>query len=290
MTQARKPVLRVGGVPEHFNYPWRLALEEGAFQDLGVEVDYREVPEGTGELTRALRDGELDLALVLTEGAVADVLRHDRNRLVKTYVRSALTWGLHVAADSPWRRMEDLENRRVAISRYGSGSHLIAIVDAAARGWDTGKMNFVVVENLPGARQALAAGEADLFLWEKHMTQPLVDAGEFRRLGVREVPWPAFVVSVRREILPAYDDLLRSVLERVHAMARRFRDQPDAAEIIASTYGLKLDQARAWLETVVWEDSFEPPVDALRRASEALRAQGVIENGAFALDPLWHRL
>jgi ABC-type nitrate/sulfonate/bicarbonate transport system substrate-binding protein len=290
MTHTQLSALRVGGVPEHFNYPWRLALEEGAFQDLGVQVDYREVPEGTGELTRALRDGELDLALVLTEGAVADVLRHDRNRLVKTYVRSPLTWGLHVAADSPWRRMEDLENRRVAISRYGSGSHLIAIVDAAARGWDTGKMNFVMVENLSGARRALAAGEADLFLWEKHMTQPLVDAEEFRRLGVREVPWPAFVVSVRRELLPASDALLRGVLERVYATARRFRNLPGAADLIARTYGLKLDQASAWLETVVWEEGFDPPMDALQRAGEALRAQGVIETDAFELGHLWHRL
>jgi ABC-type nitrate/sulfonate/bicarbonate transport system substrate-binding protein len=290
MPQSPNQVLRVGGVPEHFNYPWRLALEAGAFDDLGVIVDYHEVPEGTGEMTRALRDGELDLALVLTEGAVADVLRHDQNRLVKVYVRSPLTWGLHVAADSPWRHMEDLENQRVAISRYGSGSHLIAIVDAAARGWDTDKMDFVVVENLSGARRALAAGEADLFLWEKHMTQPLVDAGEFRRLGVREVPWPAFVVSVRRELLPASDDLLRAVLETVADTAHRFRSRPGAADAIARTYGLKPDQAGAWLETVVWEDSFEPPVDALQRAGQALRAQGVLEPDAFELDRLWHRL
>jgi ABC-type nitrate/sulfonate/bicarbonate transport system substrate-binding protein len=290
MTSTPIELLRVGGVPEHFNYPWRLAIEEGAFDDLGIEVDYREVPEGTGEMTRALRDGELDLALVLTEGALADVLQHDRNRLVKVTVRSPLTWGLHVAADSPWQTMEDLENRPVAISRHGSGSHLIAIVDAAARGWDTGRMNFVVVENLSGARKALAAGEADLFLWEKHMTQPLVDAGEFRRLGERAVPWPAFVASARRELLPAGDALVRTVLERVAATARRFRDTPDAAHDLAHAYGLQPEQARAWLETVAWEDSFEPPMDALRRAAEALHAQGVLETGAIDLDRVWHRL
>ncbi len=290
MTHLPIETLRVGGVPEHFNYPWRLAIEEGAFEDLGTRVDYREVPEGTGEMTRALRDGELDLALVLTEGALADVLQHDRNRLVKVYVRSPLTWGLHVAADSPWRAMDDLENRRVAISRYGSGSHLIAIVDAAARGWDTARMEFVVVESLSGARKALAAGEADLFLWEKHMTQPLVDAGEFRRLDERAVPWPAFVASVRRELLPVGEALLRTVLERVAATARRFRSTPGAADTIADVYGLQPEQAAAWLATVVWEDGFEPPAEALRRAAQALHAQGVLESGAIELDRVWHGL
>ncbi|MEE4174148.1 MAG: hypothetical protein V2I57_07840 [Xanthomonadales bacterium] len=281
-------LLRVGGVPEHFNYPWRLALENGVFDGLDVEVDYREVPEGTGEMTRALREGELDLALVLTEGAVADVLAHDRNRLVKVFVRSPLTWGLHVAAASPWESMAALENQRVAISRYGSGSHLIAIVDAAARGWNTGDMRFVVVENLDGARRALAAGEADLFLWEKHMTQPLVDAGEFRRLGVREVPWPAFVVSARRELLPGADPLLRAVLERVAERGRRFKRQSDAADRIAETYGLRVEQARSWLGAVQWETDFEAPVEALHRAFDALRAQGVVDSAHFDLDRLWH--
>ena len=290
MTQPSLETLRVGGVPEHFNYPWRLAIDEGAFEDLGIDVDYREVPEGTGEMTRALRDGELDLALVLTEGGLADVLQHDRNRLVKVTVRSPLIWGLHVAAGSPWQAMEDLENRPVAISRYGSGSHLIAIVDAAARDWDTATMRFEVVQNLSGARKALAAGEADLFLWEKHMTQPLVDAGEFRRLGERAVPWPAFVASVRRELLPAGDALLRAVLERVAATARRFRDSPDAANTIADVYGLKPEQSAVWLDTVVWEDSFDPPVEELRRAVEALRAQGVLACDAIELDRVWHQL
>jgi ABC-type nitrate/sulfonate/bicarbonate transport system substrate-binding protein len=268
--------LRIGGVPEHFNLPWRLAVADRAFEGLGVTVDYREIAAGTGEMTRALREGELDVALVLTEGAVADILAHDANRLVKVWVRSPLTWGLHVAADSPWRRMADLRNRPVAISRYGSGSHLIAIVDAAARGWDTGAMKFVVVNDLEGAKQALAAGEADLFLWEKHMTQPLVDAGRFRRLGERAVPWPAFVVSVRKALLPDMNANLRAVLGVAERYVRNLQRRRSAAALIASTYGLSEEDARAWLAGVRWAGGYRRPAAALQRVVTALGRQGVV--------------
>ena len=29
---------KIGGVPEHFNLPWRLAIEEGKFRELDVEL------------------------------------------------------------------------------------------------------------------------------------------------------------------------------------------------------------------------------------------------------------
>jgi len=285
-----KKAVRVGGVPEHFNLPWRLAAADGAFAAAGLDVSWTEIAAGSGEMTRRLRDDELDLALVLTEGAVADILQHDRNRIVKVYVSSPLTWGIHVAADGPLKRLRDMKGRRVAISRHGSGSHLIAIVDAAARGWDTGAMSFVVVDDMDGARRALATGKADVFLWEKHMTQPLVDSGEFRRLGVREVPWPAFVVSARRECLAERATDVRKVLDIVERYARNFSRRQSAPDLVAETYGLRPASARDWFAEVRWATGYRCPSAAIRRAIEALVNQGVV--GRRGVDPreLWHPL
>ena len=283
-------LLRVGGVPEHFNLPWRLAIDDDAFSGSGAQVDYRDVAAGTGELTRQLRDNELDIALVLTEGAVADIVRHDASRLVKVYVSSPLTWGIHVAADSDVHSIDDARGRRVAISRYGSGSHLIAIVDAATRGWPTQDMQFVVVDNLDGARRALAKGAADVFLWERHMTQPLVDSGEFRRISQREVPWPAFVVSVRKELLATHGKVIRAVLDIVARYADNLRRRKTAAALIAETYSIRLVDAEAWLNTVRWGHSYRCPVAALERVTTALSAQGVIESSRIDSETVWHQL
>ena len=282
--------LRVGGVPEHFNLPWKQALADNAFAASGIDVRYTDYPEGTGKLTRALRDDELDVALVLTEGAVADIIEHGSNQLVKVFVSSPLTWGIHVAAESDIRNIGAIRDRRIAISRYGSGSHLIAIVDAAERGWATDSMSFVVVNNLDGARAALASGAADVFLWEKHMTQPLVDSGEFRRVGQREVPWPAFVVSVRRTLLPAAAPALRTVLDTVARYGRNLSRSRTAPALIADTYGLRLADAESWLAAVRWSGSYRRPTAALERTLSALEAQGVIADGSRDVDALWYSI
>ncbi|MDX1518391.1 MAG: PhnD/SsuA/transferrin family substrate-binding protein [Woeseiaceae bacterium] len=284
----RSPALRIGGVPEHFNLPWRLAVADDAFAV--TPVRFTEVPQGTGELTRALRDDELDVALVLTEGATLDVLKNDTNRLVKVWVDSPLTWGIHVAADSDIRSIGQARGRRVAISRYGSGSHLISIVDALERGWPVDNMTFVVVDNLDGARDALRAGDADVFLWEKHMTQPLVDNGEFRRIGVREVPWPAFVVSVRRNVLAARAADIRHVLDIAARYARNLKRRASAPRLVADTYGLALRDAQAWHAEVRWSAGYRRPSGALRKVVTALRAQHAIGRDTVSPDRIWQPL
>ena len=282
--------LRVGGVPEHFNLPWRLAIADNAFSKTGAAVAYSDYPAGTGELTRALRDNELDVALVLTEGAVADIIQHDKNRLVKIYVDSPLIWGIHVAATSDIKNVAAIQGKRIAISRYGSGSHLIAIVDAAERGWPTDDIEFVVVDNLDGARTALASGEADVFLWERHMTQPLVDSGEFRRVGQREVPWPAFAVSVRRRILGSRAQQIRAVLDVVTRYATNLKRRKTSPSLISDTYGMRLVDAEKWLASVRWCGSYRRPTTALARIAKALEAQAVIAAGHYDPDKVWHHL
>lgn len=283
-------LFRVAGVPEHFNLPWRQAITENAFAGSALDVRFIEEPSGTGAMTRALRERDVEAAIVLTEGGVLDILGGGENRLVSVYVDSPLTWGIHVAADAPIRSVEDIAGKRVAISRFGSGSHLIAVVDAMQRGFDTDDMQFVVVNDLDGARRSLASGDSDVFLWERHMTQPLVDAGEFRRVGEREVPWPAFVVSVRDDLLAPHAGAIRSILDIVAGFAQRLKIGDDTAQLVSDTYGLRLPDAERWLSTVEWSSSHERPDDALRTVVAALAAQGAIDSTAVDLATLWFRL
>ena len=265
-------------------------MADRAFDSIGVDVEFIEHPGGTGAMTAALRASELDAALLLTEGAVLDIVTGGDNRLVSVYVESPLVWGIHVSASSAIKNVADIAGRRFAISRYGSGSHLIAIVDAAERGFDSQSMSFVVVDTIDGAREALAAGSADVFLWERHMTQPLVDAGEFRRIGERVVPWPAFVVSARQEYLKHNADALRRCLEIVADYAARLRHGADSAALISKTYAIDLSDASAWLADVCWSQNHEYPADDIHRVLTALRSQGVIPDAEVAEKALWQAL
>ena len=60
--------VKIVGVPEHFNLPWHMAIEDGIFEDKGIDLEWTDVPEGTGKMCQLLQEGQTDLAIILTEG------------------------------------------------------------------------------------------------------------------------------------------------------------------------------------------------------------------------------
>ena len=279
--------LRIGGAPEHFNLPWHLALEDGSFEVAGLSVEFCSYAGGTGAMAEALRDDRIDAALMLTEGAALDIFSGGRNRLVRIYVESPLVWGVYVAAHS---RIDAVsEGLRVAISCRGSGSHLIAVIDAVERGFDHDKLSFVTVDTLDGARKALSDNRADVFFQEKYMTQPLVDRDELRRIGERVVPWPAFVVSARREFLAARAEQLATALDIAAESAHKLKAHDNAASVVAERYGISNRCAEEWLHDVCWAKSGPQAPAALDHVIATLSVQGAIDAAQAARTSLWHR-
>ena len=78
-----------------------------------------------------------------------DLHRGNPSKLIGTYVASPLTWGAHVRQSSPLQSMADVDGATFGVSRMGSGSHLMACVDAHARG--RGPPTLEVVGSLDGA-------------------------------------------------------------------------------------------------------------------------------------------
>lgn len=243
---------KVGGVPEHFNLPWRKAIEENRFSKQSIELNWEDYHGGTGAMTKALREGDLDIAILLTEGIIADIHRGNPSKIVQFYVKSPLRWGVHVGAKSKYKSIEDLKNSRAAISRFGSGSHLMAYVNADDRQWDLNQQKFVVVKNLDGGRSALTQGEADYFLWEKFTTKPFVDNGEFRILGECPTPWPSFVIAVRDEVLINHPEKIEFILNTIKASCKRVKASTNSITEIAERYKLKEEDVAVWFSETEW--------------------------------------
>lgn len=237
------PPLRVGLVPEHFTLPWRAVAAGGGPSTPPLELV--EQAGGTGQMTAALAAGELDLAVLLTEGAVAAVDAGLAATPVRLYQTTPLYWGVHTAGGRDGG-LDDLWGGRFAVSRHGSGSHLMAHVLAHRHGRVLDDTDFVVVGDLAGARAALASGAAALFLWDRYMTAPLVRSGEFRLLGEQPTPWPASVVTVADRVLQQRGDEIRVVLDHVDVAARRFCDDPASVDAVVDRYGLDRATAAAW--------------------------------------------
>jgi len=244
--------IKIAGVPEHFNLPWHLCIENGEFEDAGIDLEWTDVPEGTGKLCQMLRDGETDMAVILTEGIIKDIAAGNTSKIMQVYVESPLIWGIHVAAGSPYKSMADLKNGKVAISRLGSGSHLMAIVNAKKEGWDTNNLHFEIVNTLDGAIEALTNGQADYFMWERFMTKPIVDKGIFRRIADCPTPWPCFVIAVRKEALQRDRDAIGTVLDIINQTTEEFADIPSIDRMLSERYGQKVEDIQEWLDLTQW--------------------------------------
>ena len=205
-------------------------------------------------MCKALREGTVDIAIVLTEGIIKDIAAGNPSKIVQTYVKSPLIWGIHVAAKSSFKSISDLENATIAISRYGSGSHLMAIVNAYNQGWDISNLKFKVVKDLQGGIDALSNGSADYFMWEHFTTKPYVDNGIFRRIDDCPTPWPCFVIAVRNEILNQNPEAVKNVLNVINETTKDFKKIKGIDVILAERYEQQLEDIKEWLSITEWND------------------------------------
>ena len=245
--------IRIGGVPEHFNYAWYLGLKNNFFKDKGINLRWVDCPGGTGEMTEALRTNSIDMAVVLTEGIVKAISEGLSSKIIQTYVESPLIWGIHVANNAPYQTLSELKNTQAAISRLGSGSHLMAYINAQQLGWNTEQdLKFKIIKNLEGGVRALSNGDADYFLWEKFTTKPFVDEGIFRRIGECPTPWPCFVIAARDELINSDSSSLKTILEIINTITKKFKTIPEIDQIISKRYEQKKTDVQQWLSQTEW--------------------------------------
>lgn len=272
--------IKIGGVPEHFNLPWHLAIESGKFKKHQIDLQWNEFRGGTGAMCQALREGDIDIAIILTEGIIKDIINGNPSKIVKVYVRSPLLWGIHVAANSDIHTLKDLEDATIAISRFKSGSQLMAKVNAQKLGFDLDNLNYEIVKNLEGGVEALSNGTADYFMWEHFTTKPLVDEGIFRRVDNVMTPWPCFVMAVRDEVLEQQPEAIKNIITTINEQLKDFENPSGNTELIrlfSERYEQKISDVKAWLNITQWSRKKNISKKLINSIQNKLRRFNVIE-------------
>ncbi len=268
--------LKIGGVPEHFNLPWRLAIEEGRFREIGLDLHWSDMSGGTGQMIRGLEAGSIDIAVLLTEGITKSILEGLNAKIIQLYVLSPLSWGIHVPFHSEITSVNQLENKTFAISREGSGSHLMSYVLANKKGWNLENLQFKIVGDVYGGLWALQNNEAQCFLWEKYTTFPFVEQKKCRFIDAVTTPWPCFVIAVRNEVLEKYDMLLSQMCEVVNKKAMEVKKDENSVEIISWRYNLPSEQVADWLQEIEWNYSGISDPSAFEKTIEYLLKIGLV--------------
>lgn len=268
--------INIGGVPEHFNLAWYLGLKNGEYKAENINLRWKDYFGGTGAMCKGLRDGDIDMAVILTEGIIKDIIAGNKSKIVQTFVQSPLIWGIHVAEKSSYKSIKELRGTKAAISRYGSGSHLMAYINAQNKDWDLEKdLDFEVIKDLDGAVEGLTEGKADYFMWEKFTTKPLVDNKTFRRVDDCPSPWPCFVIAVREDFLETNKEDVKAILEIVNNTTSEFKDIPSIDRMIANRYKQELEDVQEWLNLTEWSQDVIDK-ETINNVQEKLLALNII--------------
>lgn len=269
--------IRIGGVPEHFNLLWQMPYTREVFRNKGIIYEWIDFPGGTGAMAEALRNGELDIAIMLTEGAVSAIAGGENFRIRLPFVISPLIWGVFVNAQRENEDLPALEKAKFAVSRLQSGSHLMAKFYAQREsGINLRDDQFVISSHINGAREALAEGVADYFLWEKYMTAHLVDNGEFCQFSEVTAPWPAFVFVTRTKELTDFETIAESLKDSLENFYSG--NIYDWIQPLKKFYSLSEESSRHWLGRIRYYDGNHYWKDRIAAAAVIMHGNGMLKH------------
>lgn len=268
--------ITITGVPEHFNFPWLQVVERQPFLSKGIQLEWIDEPKGSGAMNKSLREGKTDLAIVLTESFIKDKIEGNPALIIGYHVESPLIWGIHGSVKSEVNDISELGHGEFVISRYGSGSHLMGFLLAKREGWNLEMLDFEVVGDLEGAKEALQDEIHKLFLWEKFTTKPFVDRGIFKRLGEIPTPWPCFVLVANPNILDTNDEIIRDLRDMVYQESKDLLKKTDYPSLLSEKYKIKKGDIEAWLGQTKWAQDGRISKISLTETMEILKDLNLI--------------
>ncbi|PNP84659.1 hypothetical protein FNYG_02288 [Fusarium nygamai] len=281
--------LRIGYVPEHFSTPLYFAQKH-----FGLDAELIPFPSGTGHMVTAIRAGEIDVAVGLTEGWIAGLGKEGVEgdggyRLVGTYVETPLCWAISTGAKRPEiTSVDSLKGGKIGVSRIGSGSYVMGFVLADQQGWLTPGAaekpysDTVVLNNFENLRNAVNSGEADFFMWEHFTSKKFYDSGEIRRVGEIYTPWSSWkIVASTKLTQNGLDARVKDLFGKLDQGIKHFNDnQEEAVAYISSSLGYTEPDAREWLKTVRFPTKTEGvQAEVVQSTVSILRKAGVLAEG-----------
>lgn len=278
--------LRIGFVPEHFSTPLHFASAHYSLSATLIPF-----PSGTGHMVTALRAGEIDIGIGLTEGWIAGLGKEDAPgdggyRLVGTYVETPLCWAISTGAQRPEiTGVDALAGKKIGVSRIGSGSYVMGFVLADQQNWLSSSSPFadtVVLNNFENLRNAVNSGEADFFMWEHFTSKKFYDSGEIRRVGEIYTPWSSWkIVASTALTKDGLDPRVKDLFEKLDQGVKHFyENQEEAVKYISTELGYTEPDAREWLKTVKFPEKTKGvKSETVNNCVSILRKAGVLREG-----------
>jgi len=281
--------IRIGGVPEHFNLPIHLINEDCTLGKNGISIKWTDFGGGTGQMCKALRENEVDICILLTEGIITDIIKGNPSKIISEYVITPLTWGIHTGLENPLQKKDFIFDKQHAISRFGSGSHLISIVNANSKQQSLGAEQFTVINDINGAIKSLNALETDVFYWEKYTTKPYVDAGIIRRIDEYLTPWPCFVIAASDQILAKAPEKVDLFLDLIQESCQAFMKDNEVIPLVAQRYKQQVKDIERWYHSTEWATNSWVSDKMIKSVIYHLKSAEILEQDQFIPELIWKK-
>ncbi|KAL8846062.1 MAG: hypothetical protein Q9221_008824 [Calogaya cf. arnoldii] len=281
--------LRVGYVPEHFSTP--LYFAQTYFSLSANLIPY---PSGTGHMVTALRAGDLDIAIGLTEGWIAAIAKdqhphqtgasENEFKLVGTYVETPLCWAISTGYDrQDIKDVQGLKSKKVGVSRIGSGSYVMSFVLADREGWDQ-PFECLPLQTFEALRKGVNDRTVDFFMWEYFTSKRYYSSDTLHpinKIGEIYTPWSSWKIVARTPLIDTPE--MDQFLEKINAGIKYFGEhEEEAIHYISNQLDYVEEDAREWMKTVRFaEDAKGVKASVVRETLEMLQKAGVIEGKAW---------
>lgn len=263
--------LRITGVPEHFNFPWKKVVKAQPFEKDGISLQWTDESRGSGQMNKDLRADKTDIAIVLTESFLKDFEAGNPSKMIGFHVKSPLIWGIHISGSSPVNSLDEITSPSFLISRPGSGSQLMSYVLAKREGWDSNTLDFKTVSNLPGALEVMTPEKPEMFLWEKYTTKPWVDSNQMKRIGEVPSPWPCFAIIATDKALTEFGEVIFQLRDIVYQSSEDLQSSDSAIDEISKNYDLNRNDVIEWFMQTTWA------VDAAISRTQLIKSMKIME-------------
>lgn len=166
-------------------------------------------------------------------------------------------WAISTGGQRPdISTLSSLHNRRIGVSRLGSGSYVMGFVLADAQGWPTAPTHddTIVLHTFERLRNAVNSGVADFFMWEHFTSKRYYDSGKIRKVGEIYTPWSSWKIVASTQLVGAHgtlDERVGALFGKLDEGMRYFEEhQEEAVAYISTELDYSEEDAREWLKTV----------------------------------------
>ncbi|WP_334129742.1 ABC transporter substrate-binding protein [Sneathiella sp.] len=232
-----------------YGVPYTIALENGYFKEVGLDVDGIMTSKGGGTSIRNMLAGDTLYAEVALTSAIAAINEGFDIKIINggTDGRSSV-WVTRVGEkiETP----EDLKGKRFVYSRPKSVSEAMILAVLESHGYTRDDVTMIAIGDFGAGLTALEHNEVDIAIMPEPIFSKKVKAGAaYQMISWLDSKLPLYTGTVgvaTSEAIAANEDKIRAVIAaRAKAIAFMDSNPDETAEIVAKAYNMDVDTAKS---------------------------------------------